>query len=398
MINNVRGPLRPEAILSLVAMLMLLLVSGATSASAQAPQSSVSINSYACPPDYDQVSDCTKIGGVTVRVLEDGQQLADVTTVPEAPAEVDVMFGARVEVQVLSGAPEGSSLEATTLAFDAAEGSNPVTLVFIQQGADDADGDGLSDVDEATHGTDPNHPDSDDDGVQDGGEVNAGTDPLDADSDDDGHNDFEELELGTDPLDPASFPVDAETNSLTMSVYNCPAGYDGKDHWTDCGEPAAGVEFIFALWASEFAVFETTDASGVVTFTDLGAGEFRLIEETDDLDFALGRSFLHCNGEPLSPDAPEPRQVALTHVDATAYGLTLTSGEEITCSWFNIPVADDEEPAPTQTPSSPVKKLPSTGTGTTEIPATDHLPMISAAIAAMSLIAAGAVYTTRRKG
>ena len=110
MINNVRGPLGAESILTLVAMLMLLLVAGAGSASAQAPQSSVSINSYSCPPDYDQVSDCTKIGGVVLRVLEDGQQLADVTTVPEAPAEVEVMFGAWIEVQYLSGAPEGSTL------------------------------------------------------------------------------------------------------------------------------------------------------------------------------------------------------------------------------------------------------------------------------------------------
>ena len=163
--------------------------------------------------------------------------------------------------------------------------------------------------------------------------------------------------------------------------------------------PTTGVDFIFALWASEFAVFGTTDASGVVTFSDLGAGEFRLIEETDNLDFALGNSFLHCNGEPLSPDAPEPRQVALTPVDATAYGLTLSSGEEITCTWFNIPVAsgDAPTPAPTQTPSTPVKQLPSTGTGTTDIPGTDDLPAISATIAALSLITAGTVYTTRRK-
>jgi len=43
----------------------------------------------------------------------------------------------------------------------------------------DVDNDGLLDVDEATHGTDPNNPDTDGDGFLDGAEVDAGTDPTD---------------------------------------------------------------------------------------------------------------------------------------------------------------------------------------------------------------------------
>ncbi|WP_370291487.1 Stk1 family PASTA domain-containing Ser/Thr kinase [Nocardioides sp.] len=42
----------------------------------------------------------------------------------------------------------------------------------------DADGDGLSDTDEASRGTNPNNPDSDGDGIPDGTEVSQGTDPL----------------------------------------------------------------------------------------------------------------------------------------------------------------------------------------------------------------------------
>ena len=42
----------------------------------------------------------------------------------------------------------------------------------------DSDGDGLSDSQEATLGTDPNNPDTDGGGVNDGQEVNDGTDPL----------------------------------------------------------------------------------------------------------------------------------------------------------------------------------------------------------------------------
>lgn len=63
----------------------------------------------------------------------------------------------------------------------------------------DADGDGLSDEDEAEHGTDPNNPDSDDDGINDGDEVDGGSDPNNPDSDGDGVYDGDEVDLGTDP-------------------------------------------------------------------------------------------------------------------------------------------------------------------------------------------------------
>ncbi|MFH1463339.1 MAG: hypothetical protein ABIO70_03030 [Pseudomonadota bacterium] len=43
---------------------------------------------------------------------------------------------------------------------------------------EDADGDGLTDTEEAALGTDPADPDSDDDGFGDGDEVAAGTNPL----------------------------------------------------------------------------------------------------------------------------------------------------------------------------------------------------------------------------
>lgn len=54
----------------------------------------------------------------------------------------------------------------------------------------DADGDGLSDDDEAAYGTDPNSADSDADCFTDGNEVSAGTDPLDAASFPDGDCDI----------------------------------------------------------------------------------------------------------------------------------------------------------------------------------------------------------------
>ena len=66
---------------------------------------------------------------------------------------------------------------------------------------EDADGDGLLDVDEALEGTDPEDPDSDGDGVEDGEEVLYGTDPLDPDSDGDGVEDGEEYGDSSTPAD-----------------------------------------------------------------------------------------------------------------------------------------------------------------------------------------------------
>ena len=65
----------------------------------------------------------------------------------------------------------------------------------------DTDGDGLSDTDESTRGTDPNNEDTDGDGLKDGDEVARGTNPLLADTDGDGLSDGAEVNTHhTDPL------------------------------------------------------------------------------------------------------------------------------------------------------------------------------------------------------
>ena len=64
----------------------------------------------------------------------------------------------------------------------------------------DSDGDGLSDAEENSLGTDAQIADSDGDGLSDGDELSDGTDPLDYDSDGDGASDGAEVAAGTDPL------------------------------------------------------------------------------------------------------------------------------------------------------------------------------------------------------
>ena len=57
----------------------------------------------------------------------------------------------------------------------------------------DTDDDGLTDIEEAELGTNPELADSDSDGISDGEELELGTNPLASDSDSDGYSDGEEL-------------------------------------------------------------------------------------------------------------------------------------------------------------------------------------------------------------
>ena len=95
---------------------------------------------------------------------------------------------------------------ATITVKDGAEvkaGTNPtVKEETPEEPAKDSDGDGVSDEQEETDGTDPNKADSDGDGLTDGQEKEHGTDPNKADTDGDGVPDGLELANGTDPTNP----------------------------------------------------------------------------------------------------------------------------------------------------------------------------------------------------
>lgn len=84
----------------------------------------------------------------------------------------------------------------------------------VNAGPCDQDGDGLTNAEETTIGTDPTNPDTDGDSINDGTENTNGTDPLNPcdpdimfpgcqdDTDGDGLFDAEEATIGTDPLNP----------------------------------------------------------------------------------------------------------------------------------------------------------------------------------------------------
>lgn len=79
-------------------------------------------------------------------------------------------------------------------------------------GADDADGDNLSNLEEYRWQTNPTNEDTDADGLNDGDEANVyGADPLKLDTDDDGINDGPEVSARTDPKNP-----DTNAPSVTL--------------------------------------------------------------------------------------------------------------------------------------------------------------------------------------
>lgn len=106
----------------------------------------------------------------------------------------------------------------------------------------DVDDDGLSNLGEYQHGTDPTDSDSDNDGMPDGWEVRYGLDPLlngsSGDADSDGLSNLSEYQHGTDPTDsdsdndglPDGWEVQYGLDLLNMSDSSADLDGDGLDN------------------------------------------------------------------------------------------------------------------------------------------------------------------------
>jgi hypothetical protein len=104
----------------------------------------------------------------------------------------------------------------------------------------DTDNDGISDVDEARYGLDPDRADSDRDGLTDAEEQDFGSDPLDADSDGDGLKDSTEVLLGLNPMnEDTDEDGTADKAEVRAGTYEegLDANSDGTSDWeTQLGE------------------------------------------------------------------------------------------------------------------------------------------------------------------
>ena len=110
---------------------------------------------------------------------------------------------------------------------------------------DDTDGDGLTNADEHSRGTDPLVADTDGDGLNDGEEITLGTNPLSQDTDNDGFSDFMEVQSGSNPLNGSSVPVDTDADGMDDSWEIAHFGDLTRDGTGDADEDLLtdGVEF-----------------------------------------------------------------------------------------------------------------------------------------------------------
>jgi hypothetical protein len=120
----------------------------------------------------------------------------------------------------------------------------------------DSDGDGLTDIEEADLGTDPNAADTDGDTLSDGDEVELGTDPTLIDTDEDSYQDNWEITEGTDPTDYDSriytgmWPYNPDKDSL-----------DANSAWD--GSAARGDIMPRVQWVDQFGdTVDTFDFAG----------------------------------------------------------------------------------------------------------------------------------------
>ncbi len=168
-----------------------------------------------------------------------------------------------------------------------ADGDGLTALEEYAYGTDptknDSDGDGLADGDEVKeHATNPNDPDSDKDGLTDGDEVAVyGTDPTAFDTDGDGLDDGTEAAHGLDPRDASDGAADPDGDSFDTR-YEIIAGTDPRDgasfpvlsDWAMLqGDPGHRGYQPLVLDPANFAVRWSVTNAGTVSSMATGGGK-----------------------------------------------------------------------------------------------------------------------------
>ena len=146
-----------------------------------------------------------------------------------------------------------------------------------RDGSGDADGDGLSDLEEFRRRTDPLSGDTDGDGLSDAVEVEFyGTSPLSADTDGDGAGDMEEIAGGTDPLVAGGDTGDEFVESFEMPDVAI-GELDGQNGWAVGGSGAAVVQESAVRTGAAALRVSSVDEDGCVVLSRPVAGGWRTV-------------------------------------------------------------------------------------------------------------------------
>ena len=257
-------------------------------------------------------------------------------------------------VLILTAVP-ASAQEADPVPAADTDGDELTDELKLELGTDpsnpDTDEDGINDGDEFAAGTDSREPDSrpddqveldgDGDGLMDEEELQIGTDPANADSDSDGFDDGVEVDAGTDPLDPSSTPPGGTGGSLGVFAWECPGPHptdsDEYSAYEDCNELVDG--YVFHLIDPSGADRSATTADGgTALWHDVFPGRHILAEQGLP---GYGAPVVFCGS---ATEDPQRYPVIAAQIGHTITLDVLIPDTTYTCSWFNIPLA--EEPTP----------------------------------------------------
>ncbi|MBA3336640.1 MAG: hypothetical protein H0T49_03640 [Chloroflexia bacterium] len=122
------------------------------------------------------------------------------------------------------------------------------------------------------------------------------------------------------------------TGSIEVHAAGCPAGYTGTTAFEDCHDSGLDNVVYTIAGPGGYTAQGTTDVPqtpgpGIVRFTNLGPGTYRLDEEIPG-DFVSLRIF--CS------DATTKATVAINE-DANGASLNLATGQQVICDWYVIP-------------------------------------------------------------
>ncbi len=154
-----------------------------------------------------------------------------------------------------------------------------------------------------------------------------------------------------------------EGGSITINVRECPAGYSGTDHGTDCITPVAGIDFNARAMKLDYSVDGVTDGDGSVTLplpADNSIDSPITVTSVPAVNVPGGSGppfiFGCTKNDGEAVDASYSQVQTDPGGDAYMVSVPAANGDVIFCDWYLLSADSGAE-----TPS--VVELPNTGSG-----------------------------------